>query len=114
MDQQWHADLRHGFNRRQDLVDTGYTGIGVGGRTCRVQLGGVHITAGLGFTNFFRLGAVGQVEHHQRFEAAAGRSCSEDALAIGVGFCGIAHRRYQVRHDDGTAKRAGHIGHGLG
>jgi hypothetical protein len=58
--------------------------------------------------------AVGEVQHHQRFEAAAGRAGSENALAIAVGFSGVAHRRYQVGHDDGAAKGARHIGNGIG
>lgn len=114
MDQQRHADFSHGFDRRQDLVDTGHAGVGVGGRARRVQLGGVHKTAGLGLADFGRLGTVGEVEHHQRFEAAAGRARSEDTLAIGIGLLGITHRRYQVRHDNRAAKRARYIGHGLG
>jgi len=114
VDQQRHADFGHRFDRRQDLVDAGHAGVGVGGRARRIQLGGVYETAGLGLADFVGLGAVGQVEHHQRFEAAAAGRTSEDALAIGVGLRGITHRRYQVRHDDGAAKRARNIGHGVG
>ncbi len=86
----------------------------VGGRAGRVQLGGVHETGGLGLADFFRLGAVGEVQDHQRFERAAGRAGSENPLAIAVGFGRIAHRWYQVGHDDGAAKGARDIRDGIG
>jgi len=114
VDQQRHADFGHGFQRRENLVDAGDPGIGVGGGAGRVQLGGVHETAGLGLTDFFGLGAVGEVQHHQRLETTAGRAGSENPLAIAVGFSGVAHRRYQVGHDDGATKGARNIRNGIG
>lgn len=114
MNQQRHPDFGHGLDRREDLVDAGDARIRVSGGAGRVQLGGVNETAGLGLTNFFGLGAVGQVQHHQRFETTAGRACSENPLAIAVGFSGVAHRRYQVGHDDGATKGARDIRNGIG
>ena len=73
----------------------------------------MHEATGLGGADVFRAGAVGEIEHHQRFEAAAGRACRQDALAIGGGLLGIAHRRYQVGHDDGATEFPGGVGDGL-
>lgn len=106
MDQQRQADFSHGFQDWEDLVDAGHARVRVGSGAGRVQLGGVHEATGLGFTDFVRLGAVGEVEHHQRFEAAAGWASSQDTLAVGIGLFGVAYRRYQVGHDDGAAKGA--------
>ena len=114
VDQQGHPDFGHGLDRWEDLVDAGDTGVRVGCRAGRIQLGGVHETAGLGGADFVRGGAVGQVEHHQRFKAAAGRAHSENALAVGVGFSGIAHRWYQVGHDDRATKGARDIRDSIG
>ncbi|MCY1355917.1 hypothetical protein D9M69_423550 [compost metagenome] len=104
--QQRQADFGHGFQHREDVVDAGHAGIGVGGGAGRIQLGGVDEAAGLGGADFLGSGAVGEVEHHQRLEAAAGRARGEDALAVGVGLGGVAHRRDQVGHDDGAAEGA--------
>ncbi|MCY1345029.1 hypothetical protein D9M69_310800 [compost metagenome] len=114
VDQQQHAHFGHGFEGREDLVDAGDAGVRVGGGAGRVELGGVDEAGSLGRADVFRGGAIGEVEHHQRLEAAAGRTGSEDALAIGVGFFGIAHRGHQVGHDDGAAEGAGGIGDGMG
>ncbi|MCY1420796.1 hypothetical protein D9M71_364300 [compost metagenome] len=112
--QQRQADFGHGLQHREDLVDAGHAGIGVGGGAGRVELGGVDETAGLGAADFLGSGAVGEVEHHQRLEAAAGRAGGEDALAVGVGLVGVTHRRYQVGHDDGAAEGARGIADGAG
>ena len=112
--QQRHADFRKCLDGGEDVVDAGHARIGVGRRTGRVQLGGVDDTAGLGRADVLRAGAVGEVQHHQRFEAAAGRACGKDALAVGAGFDGIAHRRNQVGHDDGTGESTRHIANGMG
>ncbi|MNH08639.1 hypothetical protein D3C79_680620 [compost metagenome] len=114
MHQQWHADLGHGFEHREDFVDAGDAGIGVGCRSGRVQLGGIHDTAGLGHADFLGLGTVGEVQHHQRFKVAAGRACGQDALAIGASLGGITHGRYQVGHDDCASKGARNVANGVG
>ncbi|MND86906.1 hypothetical protein D3C80_788870 [compost metagenome] len=111
--QQWHADLGHGFEHREDLVDAGYTGVRVGRRASRIELGGVDEAGGLGRADFLGLGAVGEVQHHQRLETAAGRACGEDALAVGTGFGGVAHRWYQVGHDDCAGKGARNVADGM-
>ena len=36
VDQQRQADLRHGFQHAEDVVDGGHAGSGVGGRACRI------------------------------------------------------------------------------
>src|SRR3546814_51297 len=56
VDQQRHADFGHGLQRRENLVDAGDTGIGVGGGASGVQLGGMDEAAGLGLANLFGLG----------------------------------------------------------
>ncbi|MOA04086.1 hypothetical protein D3C78_1236200 [compost metagenome] len=111
--QQRQADLGHGFQYREDVVDGGDARVRVGGGAGRVQLGGVHQTAGLGRADLLGSGLVGEIEHHQRLEAAAGRTGSEDALAVGRGLLGVAYRRHQVGHDDGAAEGACGIGHGV-
>ena len=73
----------------------------------------MHEATGLGCTHVLGAGVVGEVEHHQRLEAAAGRARSENALAIGVGFGGVAYRRNQVGHDDGAAESACGIADGV-
>ncbi|MCY1264743.1 hypothetical protein D9M70_131040 [compost metagenome] len=114
VDQQRHPDFGHGLECREDFVDAGDARIRVGGRASRVQLGGVNESAGLGLANFFRLGAVGQVQDHQWLEQAAGRAGSENPLPIAVGFGRIAYRWNQVGHDDGAAKGARDIRDGIG
>ena len=109
VDQQRHADFSHDLQNREDRIDAGYTGVGVGRCPCRIQLGSMDESAGLGRANVFWLGTVGEVQHHQRLEAAAGGAGSQDALAISVGLGSITHRRYQVWHDDGAAKSARYI-----
>ena len=114
VNQQRHPDFGHGLQCGKDLVDAGDTRVRVGGRTGRIELGGVDETTGLGLANLLRLGTIGQVEHHQRFETAAGRARSENALAIGIGLRGVAHRWYQVGHDDGATKGARDIRNSIG
>ena len=109
VNQQRHAHFGHDFQNREDRIDTGHARVGVCRSASRVKLGCMDETAGLGRTNIFWLCAVSQVKHHQRFETAAGRAGSQNALAIGIGFGSITHRRYQVRHDDGAAKSARNI-----
>ncbi len=111
--QQEHADFSHGFEGREDLVDAGDTGIGVGGCTGRIQLGGVHEATGFRGTDVFRRGLVGEVQHHQRLEAAAGRACSQNALTIGIGLLRVAHRRHEVGHDDCAAKSSRYVSNGM-
>ena len=111
--QQRQTDLGHGFERREDLVQAGHPGIGVGGRPGRVQFGGMHETTGLGAAHVIGRGVVGEVQHHQRLEAAAGRTRRENALAVDIGLGGIAHRRHQIGHDDGAAEGACGITDGL-
>ncbi|MNJ41594.1 hypothetical protein D3C77_365210 [compost metagenome] len=112
--QQRHADFGHGFECRENVVDAGNAGIGVGRRAGRIQLGGMHETCSLGCADFFGLGTVSEVQHHQRLEAATGRTCGQDALAIGAGFGGIAYWRYQVGHDDCASKGARNVANGVG
>ncbi|MCY1423842.1 hypothetical protein D9M71_395680 [compost metagenome] len=112
--QQWHADFGHGFECREDLVDAGHARIGVGRRAGRVQLGCMHETTGLCRADFLRLGAVGEVQHHQRLEAATGRAGSQDALTVGVGFFCVAYRWYKVGHDDCAAKSARNVSDSVG
>ncbi len=114
VDQQRHANFGHRFEHREDLVDTGHAGVGVGGGAGRVQLGGVHEAAGLGGADVFGLSDVGEVKHHQRLEAAALRASGEDALTIGIGLLRVAYRRHEVRHDDGAAKGARNVSDGMG
>ncbi|MNC39066.1 hypothetical protein D3C75_877030 [compost metagenome] len=114
MHQQRHAHFRHCLYGREDVVDAGHARIGVGGGAGRVQLGGVHETAGLGRADVLGAGAVGEVQHHQRLEAAASRAGGQDALTVGAGLDGIAYRRNQVGHDDGTGESTRHVANGVG
>ena len=72
--QQRQADFGHGFEHRENLVDAGHARIGVGSRAGRVELGRMHKTRGFGRAHIVRLGQIGEVQHHQRLETAAGRA----------------------------------------
>lgn len=114
MHQQGHANFRQCFDGREDVVDAGHARVGVGGGAGRVQFGGVHDAAGLGRADVLGAGTVGEVQHHQRLEAATGRARGKDALTVGASLGGIAHRRNQVWHDDGTGESTRHVANGVG
>jgi hypothetical protein len=69
---------------------------------------------GPGLLDLGRGGVVGEVEHHQRLEAAAGGAGRQDALAVGKCLVGGTRRRHQVGHHDGAAEVARHGRHGVG
>ncbi|MNM20265.1 hypothetical protein D3C81_306010 [compost metagenome] len=114
MHQQWHADFSQRLDGGEDVVDAGHARIGVGGSPGRVQFGSVDDAAGLGRADILGAGAVGEVQHHQWLEAAAGRAGSQDALTVGTGLAGVAYRGYQVGHDDGAGESTRHIANGMG
>lgn len=92
VDQQRQTDFGHGFQHRKDIVDAGHPRRRIGGRTGRIQFGGMHVAAGFGCANVVGLRAIGEVEHHQRLELVfAGRAarirwryaCASAALRTG-------------------------------
>ena len=113
MDQQRQANLGHGLEHREDVVDAGDAGCRIGGGPGRIKLGGEYIATGFGSAHIFGLRAVGEVEHHQWLKGAASRAGGKDALAIAVRLASISDRRDQVRHDDGARELACSVCHGV-
>ena len=70
----------------------------------RIELDGREHALAEAALDIIRVGLVGEIARHQRLEARARRQRRPDALAIGGGFSGRAHRRRQVRHNDGAAE----------
>ncbi len=113
MHQQRQPGFGQRFDRREDIVDAGDARVGVGRGAGRIELGSEHDAAGLGRMDVFGAGAVGEVQHHQGLETAAGRTRREDALAVGFGFMGGTYRRNQIGHDDGAGEGTRHVADGM-
>ena len=64
---------------------------------------------GFGFPHQGVGGVVGEIERHQRLEAAAGGQGGEDAFAVGQGIGHANHRGLEVGHDHGAAHLAGGV-----
>ena len=77
---QRHADFAHAGEHVVDARDVRDAGIGIRGRAGRVELEAVDEAARLGAIHFRRLGAIGEIERHQRLERRAGGQRIEDAL----------------------------------
>ena len=103
---QHHADLGHARQRRVDAAHVGDAGVGVRGRTGRIELA-ADDACGLGARDLLGRRGVGQVQRHERLERGAGRQPCADALAVLERLARRGHRRVQVRHDDGAREARG-------
>ena len=114
VDKQWQVCVLHGFQRRVQGVQFSDAGLRVGGGTGGVQFYRVYEVAVCGAANFPSVRGIGQVEGHQRLEAArqVGHG-GEDALPISAGGGHRGHRRGEVGHHDSAAEIACHVGTGM-
>jgi hypothetical protein len=104
MHQQRHPLPGHGFEHGIDAADVGDTGVRIGCGTSRIELATLHHTARLCRCDLCRRRAIGEVQRHQRLEAAAWRQRRQDALAIGQCKGRGGDRWHQVRHHDGATE----------
>ena len=104
VDEKAHADPLHARQHRPDMGVVGDARRRVGGGMGRIELDGREHALAEAALDIIRVGLVGEIARHQRLEARARRQRRPDALAIGGGFSGRAHRRRQVRHNDGAAE----------
>ena len=102
--QERHVDLFHALEHAHDLAVVGDAGGRIGG-----GVGGIELHAGEhalleAALDVVGIGVVGEVAGDQRLEGRALRQRRHRALAIGDPVLGGAHRRDQVRHQDGAAE----------
>jgi hypothetical protein len=102
MDQERQARLGQGLKRRQNGVDIGHAGIAVRGGPRWIEFDAVNEFRAGGQTNFVRRRAVGQIQRHQRREAAVRRQTAENPVAVGACLGDRGDGRLQIGHDDGA------------
>jgi hypothetical protein len=114
---QHHAQLFHAFEHAEGALEVGHARVRVGGGAGRVVLHAADEAAGPGAVDLRRRGVVGEVERHQRLEAAAGGQGRENAVAVSRCLSSRGHRRPQVGHHHGAAEAGGgeaqHGAHGV-
>ena len=96
------------FEHGQEFEQIGHAAVGVGGGAGGVEFEG-NDAGGFGFPHQGGGGVVGEIERHQRLEAAAGGQGGEDAFAVGQGIGHANHRGLEVWHDYGAAHLAGGV-----
>ena len=102
--QKRHVDLFHALEHAHDFVVIGDAGRRIGGGVGRIEFhAGEHAVAKAAL-DVVGIGVVGQITGQQRLELRAFRHRRHDPLAIGDGIRRRAHRRHQVRHQDGAAE----------
>ena len=102
--QKRHVDFFHALEHAHDLVVIGDAGGRIGGGIRRIKLdAGEHAVAKAAL-DVVGIGVVGEIAGHQRLELRARRQRRHHPLAVGDAVRRGAHRRNQVRHQDGAAE----------
>ena len=102
--QKRHADLFHALEHAHDFAVVGDAEGRIGRGMRRIKLhAGEHAVAKAAL-DVVGIGVVGEITGHQRLEFRALRHRRHDPLAIGDAVRRGAHRRHQVRHQNGTAE----------
>ena len=110
MNQQRHADLRHGGQHRVDLANIGDARLRIGGRPGRIELAGSQNARLEAPCDLLRIDGVGQIGRHQRLEITVRARRLPDARAIGIGSRSGRDRRHEIGHDDGALELARGVG----
>ena len=99
--QKQDALVGHFFQHRQQFEQIGHAAVGIGGGAGRIQLEGGN-AGGFGFAHGLNGGFVGEVQAHERLEAALafGRHGGQNLLAVGQRLGDGADGRLQVGHNE--------------
>ena len=109
-----HVDLLHALQHAGDIPIIGDAGRRIGCGVRRVKLHPCEHAVAETALHIVGVGVVGEVASHQRLKARPRRQRRLDPLAVGHRVARGAHRRRQVRHQDGAAEILGGVRqHGL-
>lgn len=84
-----------------------YSGIRIGGPARRVVLDCMHVSRGLGSSNFCRRCVFREVKRHQGLEGGLSGQGREDSVPVGQSLRGCRDRGLQIGHDDSPAELSG-------
>jgi hypothetical protein len=102
--QKRQSHLTHAREHGIDVFYVRHAGVRVGGRTGRVELAAVHRAARFRAIDFRDLGAICQIQRHQRREIHACWQRGDDAFAISERRRRGRDRRFEIRHHDRARK----------
>ena len=99
--QKQDALVGHCFQHGQQLEQIGHAAVGIGGGAGRIEFEGGN-AGSFGFAHGFNGGFVGEVQAHERLEAALafGRHGGQNLLAVGQRLGDGADGRFQVGHNE--------------